>query len=221
MINVYAADIANLMDPKDYPEIMAGLSEKRKDKILRQKTAKGRIQSLGAGLLLKKVLERYEISEEQIWEDEKGKPQVEGIHFNLSHTNGMAICAAGGKCVGCDIERIKEVSESVANRYFSEKEKHYLRAVEEKHYCQEFFRIWTMRESYMKMTGEGLRVPFDQYEICREEKHFAVYRDGKREGCQLKEYEILGYQVTVCTEDICAEQIEFISVGEKRNEQDK
>ena len=218
MVNVYAADIENLLDPKEHPQMMEGLSDTRKDKILRQKTARGRIQSLGAGLLLKTVLEKYKISEEQVWVDDKGKPQADDIHFNLSHTNGMVICAVGSKPVGCDIEYRKDVPDSIAKRYFSDNENSYLERFEGVSYQREIFRIWTMRESYTKMTGEGLRVPFARYETRVEGAGFVVYRDGKREHCQLKEYEIPEYQVTVCTEDICAEQIEFIDIGVKCDE---
>ncbi len=221
MIKVYAADIENLPDPKECKAVMAGLSKNRIEKILRQKTVKGRKESLGAGLLLKKVLERYGLSDEQIVVDDNGKPYIEGVHFNLSHTKGMAICAIGEKPVGCDIEYQKDVTEAVAKRYFSEKENDYLRSFEGTDYHKVFLRIWTMRESYIKMTGEGLRVPFKQYEILKEDSAFGVYRDGKREACQLKEYKISGYQVTVCTEDTCTEQIEFIDIGEKRDEQGK
>ena len=53
----------------------------------------------------------------------------------------------------------------------------------------EFFRLWTMKESYVKMTGEGLRLPLNQFEI-RFEERVKIYRDGKTCACFLKEYEI-------------------------------
>ena len=40
--------------------------------------------------------------------NENGKPIVEGICFNLSHSGDYVICAVSERPVGCDIEQIKE-----------------------------------------------------------------------------------------------------------------
>ena len=220
MVELYAADISALADPKEHAEYLEGLSENRIEKILKQKTQKGRVQSLGAGLLLKNVLERYGVSEHQIWTDEKGKHHAPGICFNLSHTEGLAICVIGREDVGCDVEYQKKAPASVAKHFFTESENSYLK--EQEDYDREFFRIWTMRESYMKMTGDGLRVAFHKYEMRLEDGKFWVYCEGKKEDCYLREYDVPGYQVTICTKETeSADTIQFVNVGEKYNEQYK
>ena len=42
------------------------------------------------------------------------------------------------------------------------------------------------KESYLKMLGTGIRVPLNELEI---------------QDCYLKEYEIQGYQITVCAKE--------------------
>ena len=94
MVNLYAADIKGLPDPLEVPESMDGLSEKRKEKIRRYMYPKDRKQSLGAGLLLNKVLSFHGVSADNIEYGENGKPKVQGIYFNLSHSGDMVIMAA-------------------------------------------------------------------------------------------------------------------------------
>ena len=95
MIQVYAADITNLPDPMRESSVMADLSDQRKEKIMRHKMEKDRKQSLGAGLLLREVLFRHGVADREITYGENGKPQMEDFFFNLSHSNGVVLCAAG------------------------------------------------------------------------------------------------------------------------------
>ena len=67
MVYVYLANISNLPDPLEVPEIMDGLLDSRKDKIIKCKQLKSRKQSLGAGLLLQKALEIHGKSVEEIY----------------------------------------------------------------------------------------------------------------------------------------------------------
>ena len=76
MVHVYMANIENLPDPLEVPQIMEGLSEERKKKIVRYKMVSGRKQSLGAGLLLKEALVRHGARENDVYVDEYGMPQV-------------------------------------------------------------------------------------------------------------------------------------------------
>lgn len=186
MVHVYAADVSALSDPMEYPKVMEGLPENRQKKILNAKQKQNRMQSLGAGLLLKQVLYRHGISLDTLGIDANGKPTVDGICFNLAHSGNYVICAVSKSSVGCDIEQIQDAPKRVAERSFSVEENAHLEQFSGAAYNREFFRIWTKKESYLKMTGTGLRVPLDTLEV---------------EDCYLKEYEIPGYQVTVCAEE--------------------
>lgn len=201
MIKLYISDIRNLQDPKDHLEMLEDLPKARKEKILCFKLPSGRKQSLGAGLLLKKVLSDYGISQEKLKIGKNGKPEAEGIQFNLSHTDGLAVCAVGKLPVGCDVEKIKKAPEKIAERYFTENEAAYLKKCSADVYNEEFFRFWTTKEAYMKMTGEGLSLGLDQFEVRLDGPHISIYKDGKLENCYIKEYEIPGYKVTVCARE--------------------
>lgn len=186
MVYLYAVDISSLPDPLGFLEKMDGLPKERQKKILNCRQKQKRLQSFGAGLLLYKVLNRYGISSDQVYADENGKPLVDGVYFNLSHSGDVVICAVSEKPVGCDIEQIKDAPKQVAERSFSEDEKAYLEQFSGETYNREFFRLWTKKESYLKMTGTGIRVPLDTLKI---------------EDCFMQEYEIPGYQITVCAKE--------------------
>lgn len=201
MIRLYVADIQKLQDPKENSALLEGLAAYRQEKIMRCNLAAGRIQSLGAGLLLKKVLNEYQIPQDSIKIGTNGKPEAEGIQFNLSHTDGLAICAVGKKAVGCDVEKIKTAPEKIAKRYFTDSEISYLRECSDEVFDREFFRIWTTKEAYMKMTGEGLGLGLNHVEVCLDDGKLSVLREGKKADCYVKEYDVSGYRITVCSEE--------------------
>lgn len=186
MVHLYVANISALLEPLECPDVMNGLPTERKEKILSCKQKQKRLQCLGAGLLLNKVLSRYGISLELVYTETNGKPVVDGICFNLAHSGDLVICAVSEKPVGCDIEKIKDAPKRVAERSFTDAEKEYLQRFSGDAYNREFFRIWTKKESYLKMIGTGIRVPLDTLEI---------------KDCHVQEYEVTGYQITVCAEE--------------------
>lgn len=55
-----------------------------------------------------------------------GKPEVDGICFNLSHSGNIVICGTAEKEVGCDVEKIVEAPEGVAERFFHPNETAYI-----------------------------------------------------------------------------------------------
>ena len=186
MVYLYIADISGLSDPLECPRLMEELPVERQQKIARHKQTDKRMQSFGAGLLLNRVLEKHGVSVDTLRVDAGGKPNADGICFNLSHSGAYVICAVSTKPVGCDIEQIKNAPKQIEERAFSQEERALLKGLDNDAYNHEFYRMWTQKESFLKMQGFGLRVPLQTLEM---------------EGCYFKEYEIPGYQVTVCAEE--------------------
>ncbi len=101
-----------------------------------------------------------------------GKPELvgtgsrAGLRFNLSHTHGLAACAI--TCcgdVGTDVEfhTENEALLEIADHYFSPREVDDLLTLPESGRRAEFFRYWTLKESYIKARGEGLSLPLDSF----------------------------------------------------------
>lgn len=88
-----------------------------------------------------------------------GKPYVSAaipVFFNLSHSGDYVVCAVGGEEVGIDIERRGRVRMEVARRYFHPDEVALLEHTPPEQRTALFFDHWSVKESYLKYTGEGL-----------------------------------------------------------------
>ena len=156
-------------------------------------------------------LPRYGISPDAVRAGADGKPEAEGIFFNLSHSGHIVICATAEKEVGCDVEKIMEVPEGVAERFFHPGESAYVNACVGAEREHRFFRIWTMKESYIKMTGEGMRLAFDRFELLMDSGKTKVRRDGKILSCHITEYDIPGYKVSVCANEEFSGHVKYVS----------
>lgn len=89
--------------------------------------------------------------------DSHGKPYIREypeIFFNISHCHRGIACAFGNKPVGIDIEEI-QYDEKLAEIIFSAAELEAVRNAEEP--AVKFTELWTRKESFLKLTGEGLR----------------------------------------------------------------
>ena len=86
-----------------------------------------------------------------------GKPVLRGcpdLHFSLSHSGNAVLCALDRHPVGADIEMIRRRSLEHLLSVFSDRERASIEQAASPELC--FTRLWTRKESYLKLTGEGL-----------------------------------------------------------------
>lgn len=201
MVDLYAIDIKELPDAKKNPEVLYDISSKRRKKVMEYLHADDRKRCFGAGILLSKVLPLYGESPEKITFEPNGKPKSEKICFNISHSGTLVICAVNERPVGCDIEKIENEPKGIAKRFFHHNEIHYLQTFHNETRNEMFFRLWTLKESYIKMTGEGLHIPLKDFEILLNDEKIQVRRENKILPCHIMEYFIPKYKVSVCAEE--------------------
>lgn len=91
-----------------------------------------------------------------------GKPEVadaRGVHFNLSHSGGLAAYAAtrAGE-IGIDLERVHELAgwEQISVLCFAPEERALISARVPEERLAQFFRLWTRHEAWLKAWGAGL-----------------------------------------------------------------
>lgn len=86
-----------------------------------------------------------------------GKPFIKDrdVFVSLSHTDAFCVCAVSDAPVGVDAEKIRPFPKRICEKYFSEAEKERLRNSAD--FDKTAFEIWTEHESFVKLTGEGLR----------------------------------------------------------------
>lgn len=201
MVNVYAINIEELPDPRDNPAVLWDISSSRRGRVMEYLRADDRKRCLGAGILLAKILPLYGESPESVTLGPMGKPKAEKVHFNISHSGDWVICAVCGKAVGCDIEKIDREPEGVAQRFFCQNEAAYLQRFQGEERNEMFFRLWTWKESYMKMTGEGAYLSLQDFEILPAGGQIRVRRKEETLSCHIMEYSVPGYKVSACAEE--------------------
>ena len=88
----------------------------------------------------------------------EGRPA--GVAFNLSHTEGLvgvAVAAQGGVRLGFDVEPLaRRAPLAVAPRVFTAGERAWRGALPAAERGEGFFRLWTLKEAFIKATGKGL-----------------------------------------------------------------
>ena len=99
------------------------------------------------------------------------------------------------------MEKIAKAPMRVAEKYFREGEVQYLKEQQEEERNAAFFRLWTMKESYMKMTGEGMSLSLNGFELLFKGGEVRVRRNGKILSCHIREYEVPGYKISVCAKE--------------------
>ena len=100
-----------------------------------------------------------------------GKPYLRNgaCFFNLSHSHQKAMVIFAQSEVGCDLERIAESDDAIVAAHFSPNEKAlYTNAPQDKR-AEIFYRIWVIRESFLKAIGRGLVDPIPKFSTVSEE----------------------------------------------------
>ena len=87
-----------------------------------------------------------------------GKPYLTGypeIHFNISHSGGWAVCALASMPCGVDIQERRPIrSRRMVERTMNAREQRQILEAEDG--TGEFIKLWTYKESCIKLSGEGL-----------------------------------------------------------------
>jgi 4'-phosphopantetheinyl transferase len=93
-----------------------------------------------------------------------GKPEVAGLHFNLSHSEGRALLATcSSHPVGVDLEALRELEVlQLARGQFDPAELAALTALDPADRRLGFFRVWTRKEALLKATGLGISTTLDR-----------------------------------------------------------
>lgn len=134
--------------------------------------------------------------------NEHGKPSLAEypeIKYNLSHASGIAVCFISDTECGVDCEGVRPYRPNVVKRAFSENEKILIENAPENERDLLFFRLWTLKEAYVKAIGIGISYPLNTVEFSF---------DGKRIISSVKDHTFRQYIlkdgkfiVSVCTEN--------------------
>jgi len=202
---LFAADTGVLSEDCLFQAAYARASEERQRKTDRYRFRRDQCASLGAELLLRKALEDFGVRSPVFSCGDAGKPYLageNGVFFSLSHSGAFVLCAASDCEIGADIETVRSADLRVAKRFFREGEYERIAAREtEAERNDTFFRYWTLKESFVKATGRGLRLPLNRFEIVLNEE-ISVRQNEDSRAWFFREFDgVPGCRCAVCKAD--------------------
>lgn len=179
MGKIVCFDISTVTE-KDYNFLYKNVSRERQTKADRYKDFHDKTRCIVAEAILrhilkinfqKKIFLNYKAQKDTksfletlVFEKNRyGKPYIknlDGFHFNISHSGKWVVVAYSENNIGVDIEKIDrcknyENAKNLAERFFCEEERGFI--FENKDlFQQRFIMIWTAKESYLKYKGIGI-----------------------------------------------------------------
>ena len=196
MIYLFCADVAPLSDNIFFDFALERISDERKQKANKLNFRKDKNLSVGSQLLLIYTLKKagYDYSSLIFKTEKNGKPYVEGenVFFSVSHSGNMVLCGVSDSPIGVDIQKIDNFNHDIIARFFGKNEQRAILSMKDNDAKKNmFYKIWTLKESYSKMTGEGLG-GFRKFEVTTEGNTSAC---GVIPGCRFFESYLEGYRV--------------------------
>lgn len=197
MQKLYRININHFEDPLKNERLLDLVGIRRREKVIRYRMPDDRKRSLGAGIIIRKILDENGLTESCLRYSDNEKPVVDGLFFNVSHAGDYVVGVLSDCEVGCDIEKNANAPLEVAEHYFYHSELAYIKAAKDKD--KAFFTLWTLKESYMKMTGRGMSLPLDSFEVVPTADGFVLGKSSERP-CFFETMEFDGYIFSVSSE---------------------
>lgn len=134
-----------------------------------------------------------------VTKNQYGKPgltEFPDIHYSLSHAGGIAACMVSCRECGIDCEAVRPLRPNVMKRAFSERERRLIEEALPEQRDLLFFRLWTLKEAYVKALGIGISYPLHTAEFLLEGDRIST----PIEGYGFRQYIIRGgkYVVSLC-----------------------
>ena len=196
-MKLYRIHITHMDDPLQNQRLLELVSPKRREKVIRYRMPDDRKRSLGAGIILREILRENGLNESDLRYSENEKPVADSVFFNVSHAGDYVVGVSSDCEVGCDIEKIRKAPMEIAQRHFRATESAYIDASTDRD--KAFFTLWTLKESYMKMTGRGMSLPLDSFEVVPQREEFILGKSVEK-GCFFKTAEFDGHIFSVSRE---------------------
>lgn len=204
MIHIFYMNLSSGCSHEQSLALYGILPEERKAGVKKALNANIAKKRLYTGAFLQYVLSREAgISPDKLCYKygEQGKPELvyPDIYFNLSHSGEYVVLAISDRPVGIDIEHKKKNYAAVAKRCFCENE--YMDIISagtkaEQENC--FLQYWTMKEAFIKHSGEGLRIPLNSFRILRKDAGISRV-DGQDRWFAACFMEDTAYCISVCS----------------------
>lgn len=186
-VHIWILDLARIAQPTLLDSYRPLLSEEETARMQRFAFPKLQHYYLATRALIRTSLSRYTDLAPAAWrfaQHTNGKPYLLNspipLSFNLSHAGERAVLAITlENQIGIDVEQLSRKRDwlGIAEHYFHHSEIEALQALPEAQQYRHFFRLWTLKEAYLKARGTGIATGLDKaaftFEDGRVTPHFA------------------------------------------------
>jgi len=205
-MSITLLSLDNVQDFKHYTKYLEFISSERRDRIHSIKFNHNKVTSLLAEMLIRyRIYNDLNLDNRDIvfTYNEYGKPSLKfnaNFHFSISHTDNAIVYISDEFPIGIDIESIKVCNLTLAKRFFTPHEYEYIKCSNTPN--QDFFKVWTMKESYIKMLGTGLHAPLNSFDVLKPTKNYTYYNTIHNENA-----------ISVCGSYNATNHIEIVSMN--------
>ena len=146
------------VDVASYGIILSHLSDDRRERAESFSVFSDKVMSAVAGLCMEGLAESLDTN---VLKLSNGKPMFgrDDLHLSVSHSGSFVVIAWSDSPVGVDIQKVIPMG-NIARRILSPKEITDVDSMDD----TDLVKVWTRKESYVKMTGEGMSRPFDSFD---------------------------------------------------------
>lgn len=177
----------NTLSDKEYSFYLSLMTSKKQKEIAAYRFEEDKKRSVCGYMLALKALSEFlneDESEIKISYQKNGKPVCDKAFLSIAHAGDYAVCAVSALPVGIDAENAnRKVTLKAAMRVCTENEMNYIFGEptfnEMKEYDKNtklrFLEVWTKKEAFGKMTGEGINYDMKNTDVS----HIKTRRDGE------------------------------------------
>ncbi|CAK7016092.1 4'-phosphopantetheinyl transferase superfamily protein [Tissierella sp.] len=201
---IYITNIENTISYEHFKYLLSIVSHKTKERIIQFRFLEDAKRTLFGEVMLRAiVIKHYGTSNDQIEiaTGPYGKPYIKNlpIQFNISHSGKWVMCAVSNNTVGADIEQIKKIDISQIIHYFNQKEYEYILSQVPELRLETFYKIWTLKESYIKWLGAGLSISLKSFYFSFDNLKITINDDAARsKKPYFMQYLIDGHIISIC-----------------------
>lgn len=209
-MNIFMININLIKNLNKNIKLESLISDYKTESYNKYRRFEDKLRCLLGQFLIKKMI-NYEINlnpRDMLFDiNDYGKPYLKNdsnIHFNISHSGEYVVGIIDRNFVGIDIEKIDNIDfENLSKNFYTKDEHEYLLKQNDPKDC--FYKIWTLKESYIKAVGKGLSIPLNTFSIIPN-NDMTLDSNLLKKKCYFKEYNLdSNYKLSVCSihNDFC------------------
>lgn len=205
-LDIYALKIPFRISSDEFNQWMLLISKEKQERVMKFRKQEDAYRSVLADILIRTAIYRtYNIPIEEISYayNSYGKPFLQGyshIHFNVSHSGDWVIGALSNSMVGIDIEKIEPLEIEIAKSVFSTLEYDDFITKKREEQLSYFYDLWTLKECYVKVVGQGLSISLQSFSIRKNEEGIKLLQKNILVDPFFKQYSLDSqYKVSVCS----------------------